>query len=85
MIDALAGEVGGSAARLRGLGLLDPYVDLSRPGADGAGRQSTGRRAIEPLSDRERAALATVGARAAVHRLGRRSGDRPRDRNSICS
>ena len=28
VIGALAAQVGGSAARLRGLGLLDPYPDL---------------------------------------------------------
>ena len=31
VIGVLAGQVGGSAARLRGLGLLDPYPDLHDP------------------------------------------------------
>ena len=48
VIGVLAGQVGGSAARLRGLGLLDPYPDLLRPGPPGPGRQPPGRRAARP-------------------------------------
>ena len=33
VIDVLADQVGGSVARLRGLGLLDPYPDLHDPAA----------------------------------------------------
>ena len=62
VIGVLAGQVGGSAARLRGLGLLDPYPDLYDPArlALAASPLAAGR--IEPLSAGERAALAAVSA-----------------------
>ena len=61
VIDALAGQVGGSPGRLRGLGLLDPYPDLWDPGrvALAASPLAAGR--IAPLTDDERAALAAGG------------------------
>ena len=60
VIGVLAGAVGGSAARLRGLGLLDPYPDLHDPActALAASPLATGR--IDPLSAAEQAALAAV-------------------------
>ena len=60
VVGVLAGQVGGSAARLRGLGLLDPYPDLRDPGrlALAASPLAAGR--IDPLTDAERAALAAV-------------------------
>jgi len=60
VIDVLAGAVGGSAARLRGLGLLDPYQDLYDPArpALAANPLATGR--VDPLSTTEQAALAAV-------------------------
>ena len=60
VIDALAGQVGGSPERLRGLGLLDPYPDLRDPGqvALAASLLAAGR--IPPLTDDERAVLAAV-------------------------
>ena len=60
VIGALAGQVGGSPGRLRGLGLLDPYPDLYDPArlALAAGPLATGR--IGPLSASEQAGLAAV-------------------------
>ncbi len=60
VITVLAGQTGGSADRLRGLGLLVPYPDLHDPGvlALAADPLTTGR--IEPLSAQERAVLAVV-------------------------
>ncbi len=62
VIDVLASEVGGSAARLRGLGLLDPYPDLHDPArlALAANPLAAGR--AGPLSPGEQAALAAVSA-----------------------
>jgi tetratricopeptide (TPR) repeat protein len=59
----LASAVGGSAARLRGLGLLDPYPGLHDPAglALAASPLAAGR--IDPLSAAEQAALAAVSAR----------------------
>ena len=60
VIEVLADQVGGSAARLRGLGLLDPYPDLYDPArpALAADPLATGR--VEPLSTSEQAALAAA-------------------------
>ena len=60
VIEVLAGQVGGSAARLRGLGLLDPYPDLHDPArlALAASPLAAGR--IDPLTADEQAALAAV-------------------------
>ena len=62
VIGVLAGQVGGSAARLRGLGLLAPYPDRYDPArpALAADPLATGR--VEPLSPREQAALAAASA-----------------------
>ena len=60
VVQVLAGQVGGSPGRLRGLGLLDPYPDLRDPGrvALAASPLAAGR--IAPLTDTERAALAAA-------------------------
>ena len=60
VIEVLAGQVGGSVARLRGLGLLEPYQDLHDPArlALAADPLAAGR--VEPLSAGEQAALAAV-------------------------
>ena len=60
VIEALAGAVGGSAARLRGLGMLDPHPDLYDPAvtALAANPLATGR--VAPLSTSEQAAIAAV-------------------------
>jgi tetratricopeptide (TPR) repeat protein len=60
VIGALAGQVGGSPVRLRGLGLLDPYPDLHEAGrlALAASPLAAGR--LDPLSPAELAALAAV-------------------------
>ena len=62
VIGVLAGQVGGSPDRLRGLGLLDPYPDIYDPAriALAAGPLATGR--IGPLSPAEQAALAAFTA-----------------------
>ena len=62
VIEVLAGQVGGSAVRLRGLGLLDPYPDIYDPArtALAASPLATGR--AEPLSGQERAAVAAASA-----------------------
>ena len=62
VVGVLASEVGGSAARLRGLGLLDPYPDLHDPAclALAANPLAAGR--TGPLSPGEQAALAAVSA-----------------------
>ena len=62
VIALLAGQVGGSAGRLRGLGLLAPYPDLHDPArlALAADPLAAGR--TDPLSTIERAALAVVTA-----------------------
>jgi len=60
VIGVLAGQVGGSAARLRGLGLLGPYPDLYDLArlALAADPLAAGR--VEPLSTTEQAALAAA-------------------------
>jgi tetratricopeptide (TPR) repeat protein len=60
VIAELAGQVGGSPGRLRGLGLLDPYPDLYDPArlALTASPLAAGR--IDPLSPGEQGALAAV-------------------------
>jgi tetratricopeptide (TPR) repeat protein len=60
VIEVLASEVGGSAAHLRGLGLLDPYQDLYDPAhlALAANPLTAGR--VEPLRTTEQAALAAA-------------------------
>lgn len=62
VIGMLAGAVGGSAGRLRGLGLVDPYPDLHDPArlALAANPLAAGR--AGPLSPDEQAALAAVCA-----------------------
>ena len=60
VIDVLAGAVGGSAARLRGLGLLDPYQDLYDPARPALAANPLASGRIEPLSTSEQAALAAV-------------------------
>ena len=59
---ALAAQVGGSAGRLRGLGLADPYPDLYDPArlALAASPLAAGR--LDPLTPAEQAALAAVAA-----------------------
>ena len=79
VIEVLAGQVGGSAARLRGLGLLDPYPDLLRPGPAGPGRQPAGRRADRPAQPRRAGRAGRGQRRAAVRGLGRAAPQPGRD------
>ena len=60
VVQVLAGQVGGSAGRLRGLGLLDPYPDLRDPGqvALAASPLAAGR--IAPLTETEQAVSAAA-------------------------
>ena len=58
----LASAVGGSAARLRGLGLLDPYPDLHDPVCTALAASPLAAGRIDPLSAAEQAALAAVSA-----------------------
>jgi len=60
VIAVLADQVGGSPARLRGLGLLDPYPDLYKPArlALAANPLAAGR--LAPLTRNEQATLAAV-------------------------
>jgi tetratricopeptide (TPR) repeat protein len=58
----LADAVGGSAARLRGLGLLDPYPDLYDPAGAALAASPLAAGRIDPLSAADRAALAGVSA-----------------------
>jgi tetratricopeptide (TPR) repeat protein len=58
VIETLAGEVGGSVTRLRGLGLLDPYVDLYDPTVTALAVNPLASGRVEPLRDSERAVLA---------------------------
>ena len=62
VIGVLAGQVGGSPDRLRGLGLLDPHPDIYDPAwtALAASPLATGR--INPLNPAEQAALAALTA-----------------------
>ena len=60
VIEVLAGQVGGSAARLRGLGLLDPYPDLHDPARMALAVSPLAAGRIEPLSAGEQVAVAAV-------------------------
>ena len=60
VVGALAGQVGGSAARLRGLGLLDPYPDLHDPARVSLVASPLAAGRLEPLSGSEQALLAAV-------------------------
>ena len=60
VVGVLAGQVGGSAARLRGLGLLDPYPDLHDPARPALAASPLAAGRLEPLSATEQAALAAA-------------------------
>ena len=77
VIGALAGQVGGSPGRLRGLGLLVPYPDLHDPArlALAADPLAVGR--VTPLTPGEQAALAGVAARPLLDAWGGLGGERP--------
>jgi tetratricopeptide (TPR) repeat protein len=64
VIGVLAGQVGGSVTRLRGLGLLGPYPDLYDPARPALAADPLAAGRIEPLSPGEQAALAAASARA---------------------
>ena len=60
VIEVLAGQLGGSTARLRGLGLLIPYPDLYNPSHAALAAYPLAAGRVEPLSTSEQAALAAV-------------------------
>jgi tetratricopeptide (TPR) repeat protein len=62
VINVLADQVGGSTARLRGLGLLDPYPDLHDSGRLALAANPLAASRAGPLSPGEQAALAAVSA-----------------------
>ncbi len=62
VIGVLAEAVGGSVARLRGLGLLDPYPDLYDPARAALAANPLAAGRIEPLAASEETALAAVSA-----------------------
>jgi tetratricopeptide (TPR) repeat protein len=62
VIDELAAATGGSAERLRGLGLLDPYPDLRDPGQAALAASPLAAGRLTPLTADEQAALAAVAA-----------------------
>ncbi|MFD6433774.1 CHAT domain-containing protein [Streptomyces venezuelae] len=62
VIDELAAAVGGSAARLCGLGLLDVFPDQYRPGFPALAVNTLAAGRLTPLTSDEQAALATVAA-----------------------
>jgi tetratricopeptide (TPR) repeat protein len=62
VINALASQVGGSPARLCGLGLLDPYPDLYTPGRTALAASPLAAGRLEPVSPAEQAELAAICA-----------------------
>ena len=60
VIGVLAGQLGGSAARLRGLGLLDPYPDLHDPARPALAASPLAAGRLAPLTASEQAALAAA-------------------------
>ena len=58
IIDTIAGDVGGSSARLRGLGLLDPYPDLYDPTQLALAANPLTAARLNPLTPVEQTALA---------------------------
>ena len=62
VVQALAAQVGGSAARLRGLGLADPYPDLHDPARPALAASPLAAGRLDPLTPGEQAVLAAVAA-----------------------
>ncbi|MEU7619587.1 tetratricopeptide repeat protein [Micromonospora rifamycinica] len=60
VIDALAGEIGGSTDRLRGLGLLDTFPDRHDPQRQAVAVNALAAGRLVPLTDEERAKLAAL-------------------------
>ena len=85
VIGVLADAVGGSAARLRGLGLLDPYQDLYDPARPALAANPLAAGRIEPLSTGEQAALAGVSAGPLFTAWGGAAPPRGRERALECA
>ena len=79
VMEALASAVGGSAARLRGLGLLDPYPDLYDPAHPALAANPLAAGRLDPLTAGEQAALATVSAGPLLTEWGGTAPRRYRD------
>ncbi|MFD7681140.1 CHAT domain-containing protein, partial [Streptomyces sp. NPDC060187] len=62
VIDILAAAVGGSATRLRGLGLLDAFPDQRRPESAALAVNTLAAGRLAPLTPDEQSALATMAA-----------------------
>ncbi|GHJ09695.1 hypothetical protein TPA0907_40620 [Micromonospora humidisoli] len=60
VVDALAGEVGGSTERLRGLGLLDTFPDRYDPQRPAVAVNALAAGRLAPLTDEEHAKLAAL-------------------------
>jgi tetratricopeptide (TPR) repeat protein len=70
VIEVLAGQVGGSVARLRGFGLLDLYQDLYDPARSALAVNPLAAGRLELLSTHEQAALAAMAVAALVAAWG---------------
>ena len=71
VIEVLAGQVGGSAARLRGLGLLDPYPDLHDPARPALAANPLAAGRIDAAQRQRAGRSGRRERRAAVRGLGR--------------
>ncbi|MDQ2883671.1 MAG: tetratricopeptide repeat protein [Actinomycetota bacterium] len=80
VIEVLAGEVGGSLARLRGFGLLDPYQDRYAPARPALAVNPLAAGRLDPLSTTEQAALAVVTVAALMVAWG---GTAPQPRRAL--
>jgi hypothetical protein len=67
VLAALAGQVGGSPARLSGLGLFDSYPDLYDPGRPGLAVNALAAGRLGPLTPGEQVALAVVSVPVLLH------------------
>ncbi len=70
VITVLAEQVGGSPARLRGLGLLDPYQDLYDPTCTALAANPLAAGRLTPLTPDEQTALAEVSVAALLAAWG---------------
>ena len=79
VIGALAAQMGGSAGRLRGLGLLDPYPDLYDPARPALAADPLAAGRIDPLTTGEQAALAAISTGPLFAAWGGAAPRPPRD------
>ncbi len=79
VVAVLAGQVGGSVARLRGLGLLDPYPDLRDPAVVALAASPLAAGRLDRLSPAEQEVLAAAAARPLLEAWGGPSPQPGRD------